>query len=167
MSGAAVLCDDVMWPTSVSQYRSELATDEQKFPLFGPLGSQIWACAFWHFPPIERPVTLTSNGPPQSILLLQNLRDPVTPLPGATRMHEVLGDRSRLVLVDGGGHGIIAIGDNICAAQTFSDYMANGTLPQDGTTCPANPPSSSAQGVSAERQQMIRAARRQMTPFPH
>jgi len=93
---------------------------------------------------------------------LCSLSPVIVPLPGATRMQEALGKRSRLVLVDGGGHAIIGIGDNICAAQTFSNYMASGILPAEGTTCPANPSGASAAAVSPERREVIRKARREM-----
>src|SRR5690606_9735547 len=81
MSGLAVLCDDVAWPRDVERYRREWEADREAYPLFGTIGSNIWSCAFWPTRPIEPPVKITANGP-QNILLLQNLRDPVTPLAG-------------------------------------------------------------------------------------
>jgi pimeloyl-ACP methyl ester carboxylesterase len=166
MSGAAILCDDVAWPRSVAQYRRELQSDEQKYPLFGQLGSHIWACAFWRTEPIEPPVTLTSNGPAHNILILNTLRDPITPLPGARRMREVLGERARLVLVDAGGHAIFGLMDNMCATQTVADYLTNGNFPSADTTCPANPVGTTAEGEqAAAREQARQAAPRRMKPL--
>ncbi|HEU4603345.1 MAG TPA: alpha/beta hydrolase, partial [Steroidobacteraceae bacterium] len=127
---------------------------------------------FWRVQPAEPLVNLTSNGPAHHILILNTLRDPATPLPGARRMRESLGDRSRLLLVDGGGHAIFGLMDNICATQTVAAYLAEGDFPSADTTCPAN--ASTAQGAMAfgartrtdgTREQAIEAALRQMTPL--
>jgi len=48
------------------------------------------------------------------------------PLPGAHRMRAVLDQRARLIPVDGGGHGIFGLVDNVCATQTLADYLASG-----------------------------------------
>jgi pimeloyl-ACP methyl ester carboxylesterase len=166
MSTGAVLCDDVAWPRSVDQYRRELAADTKRFPLFGPLGSHIWACAFWATSPIEPPVPLTSNGPANKILILNTLRDPATPLPGAQRMREGFGQRARLILVEGGGHAIFGLMDNVCATQTVADYLAEGVFPDADATCPANPASATRQDErSSVREQAIRAVLRELMPM--
>ncbi|HEU4653566.1 MAG TPA: alpha/beta hydrolase [Steroidobacteraceae bacterium] len=172
MSTGAVLCDDVAWPRSIERYRWELQFDEHRFPMFGQLGSHIWSCAFWRVQPTEPLVNLTPHGPANHILILNTLRDPATPLPGARRMRESLGERSRLVLVDGGGHAIFGLMDNICATQTVAAYLADGHFPSADTTCPAN--ASTAQDAKmfdtrartdSTREQAIEAALRQMTPL--
>jgi len=151
MSAGAVLCDDVAWSHSVDRYERELQFDEQRFPMFAQLGSNIWACAFWRASPVEPPVELTSNGPANHILLLNTLRDPATPLPGATRVHELLGKRSRLILVEGGGHAIYGFMDNSCATETVTAYLADGTFPPKDATCPANLANAETQPVRTSR----------------
>lgn len=167
VSSGAVLCDDIAWSRSVDQYRDEFAADTQSFPLFGPVGSHIWPCAFWPNEPIEAPVTLSANGPANNILILNTLRDPLTPLPGAQRMREILGQRARLVLVDAGGHAILGLINNECAANTASEFLVGGVVPDD-TTCLANPPGATATTApSAARLEAIRAVLREMLPIPH
>lgn len=175
MSTGAVLCDDVAWPRSVERYRRELHFDEQQFPMFGQLGSNIWACAFWRVPQMEPLVKLTSNGPANHILLLNTLRDPATPLPGASRMHEQFGERSRLILVDGGGHAIFGLMNNTCATDTVAAYLADGVFPAEDSTCPANanaPEADTTMTMSAAsargentRDQAIKTLLRQMSPM--
>ena len=46
-AGLAIVCEDAPWPRSVETYRKELKLDTKLFPIFGPVGSNIWACAFW------------------------------------------------------------------------------------------------------------------------
>lgn len=172
MSTGAVLCDDVAWPRSVDQYRRELQFDEHRFPMFGQLGSNIWGCAFWRVPTAEPLVKVDSHGPANRILILNTLRDPATPLPGARRMHELLGQRSRLVLVDGGGHAIFGLMDNACATETVAAYLANGDFPSADATCPANANTeggattfAARASTDSTRDQAIKAVLRQLTPM--
>lgn len=174
MSTGAVLCDDLAWPRSVEQYRRELQFDEQRYPMFGQLGSHIWACAFWKVPPREPIVNLTANGPANRILILNTLRDPATPLPGARRMRDSLGERARLVLVDGGGHAIFGLMDNTCATETVAAYLADGDYPTADATCPANASTQQKQENTAlaarasaanAHDQAVEAVLRQLTPL--
>ena len=137
MSGLAILCDDVAWSRDVQRYRREWDADRRRHPMFGTLGSNIWACAFWPTNPIEPPVTIHASGP-QNILLLQNLRDPVTPLEGGYGMRKALGDRARLITVDQGGHTAYALFPvNACVNDAANAYLADGTFPSTDQFCPA------------------------------
>lgn len=137
MSGLAILCDDVAWSRNVERYRREWEADRQDYPLFGTVGSNIWACAFWPTSPIEPPVTISPAGP-QNILLLQNLRDPVTPLAGGVGMRNALGARARLITVDQGGHTAFALSPvNACVNDAANAYLAYGTFPSADRFCPA------------------------------
>ncbi|MEV6154693.1 alpha/beta hydrolase [Nonomuraea sp. NPDC052129] len=60
-------------------------------------------CAFWPSEPYEPPVQITGRGP-ANVLILQNLRDPATPLAGARQLRKAFGDRARMVTADPGGH---------------------------------------------------------------
>ena len=151
VSGLAILCDDVAWSRNVERYRREWENDRRKYPMFGTLGSNIWACAFWPNNPIEPPVTIHSSGP-QNILLLQNLRDPVTPLEGGYGMRKALGDRARLITVDQGGHTAYALFPvNACVNDAANAYLAYGTFPSTDQFCPAES-SNTAQPSRAVRE---------------
>jgi pimeloyl-ACP methyl ester carboxylesterase len=148
-AGTAVVCGDIAWPRAVDQYRRELALDTALFPMFGRVGSNISPCAFWPTTPVEPPVAITANGP-ANILILENLRDPATPLPGALEMRAALGRRSRLVSVDQGGHGVYPVTPNGCANQAGTAFLAGGVLPARDVFCPAEaPPPSPARARAA------------------
>jgi len=166
-SALAIVCDDVEWSHSVSQYQQEYEADSQQYPMFGPLGSNIWPCAFWPNAPVEPPVQITSNGP-ANILMLQNLRDPNTPYDGALDMHLALGQRSRLVTVDEGGHAIFGFTANTCVMTAATAYLSDGVFPDSDMYCPAEPQTVSATtGQNGAREQARKAARQLISPLRH
>lgn len=132
---AASTCNDSEWPEDVRSYRRAVAEDREKFPLFGAASANILPCAYWS-EPVEPPVRISDEGP-HNVLILQNRRDPVTPLAGGQRLHEKFGDRSRLVTVDGSGHGVYALGDNACALNIGTTYLVEGKMPRRDVVCPA------------------------------
>ena len=98
---------------------------------------------------------ITSNGPPLNILIVQNLRDPATPLEGARQMRKALGQRARFVSVDQGGHTVYLLNPNTCANEIVTAYLAEGTLPGGDEFCPAESPAAALQSVDALRAQAI------------
>lgn len=158
-SANAVLCNDSDWPRLVERYRLELWFDNLRFPLFGELGSNIWACAFWHNKPVEKPVTITPQGPLNKILILQNRRDPATPYANGVEMRAALGDRSRLVTVEQGGHGASYGENNDCAKETVTNYFVAGTFPGSDFTCEAE---ASASTFSVAEQKAMKELHRRM-----
>lgn len=138
MAGMAILCGDTAWSHNVNQYKNQYNADKLLFPLFGALGSNIWPCAYWT-DPLEPPVAVNSTGP-ANVLIAQNLRDPATPLEGAEQMHTALGQRSRMVRVDQGGHAIYLLSPNTCANTQVTNYLVTGVLPSTDQFCPADSP---------------------------
>jgi pimeloyl-ACP methyl ester carboxylesterase len=136
-SGLAILCDDVAWSRSLVDYQKGFVADSRRYPLFGALGSNIWPCAFWQSPPVEPPVAITPLGP-TNVLMLQNRRDPATPYAGALGLRAALGDRTRLVSVDQGGHTVYATTPNGCANQIATTFLVDGTLPDGDVSCGAS-----------------------------
>jgi pimeloyl-ACP methyl ester carboxylesterase len=131
----ASTCNDSEWPEDVRSYRRAVAEDRERFPMFGAASANILPCAYWS-EPVEPPVRISDEGP-HNVLILQNRRDPVTPLAGGRRLHEKFGDRSRLVTVDGSGHGVYALGDNACALNIGTTYLVEGKMPRRDVACPA------------------------------
>ena len=160
-SGIAVVCDDVRWSRSVSQYEQEYEADKRAFPMFGALGSNIFPCAFWPYDPVEPLVAISSHGR-SNILMLQNVRDPATPYDGALGMHAALGRRSRLVTVDGGGHAIYGYETNSCATDIATAYLADGVFPAHDVFCPSNPSPTVASTNGAQRVAATAAVRRSL-----
>jgi len=61
---------------------------------------------------------------------------PGDPHRGGELLDEKFGDRSRLVSVDGSGHGVYVLGDNACALNTTTSFLVDGTLPKRGMSRP-------------------------------
>lgn len=147
-SGLAVTCDDAKWSRDPAKYERELNADIANYPLFGELGSNIWACAFWPNDPVEKPVALSSSGP-SNILMIQNRRDPLTPYAGALKTRAALGNRARLVSVDQGGHGAAYLNLNACASDVATGYLVDGTFPAADTSCAAEAPAATSSATPA------------------
>ncbi|MFD4369957.1 alpha/beta hydrolase [Rhodococcus sp. NPDC058521] len=135
----AVTCNDVEWTGDVAAYRQSVADDRVAYPLFGAAAANILPCAYWKSAPTEPPVTIENDGP-ANVLIAQNRRDPVTPLRGGQLLDEKFGKRSRLLTVDGSGHGVYVLGKNKCAQDVVTDYLVEGTMVESDTTCPAPTP---------------------------
>jgi pimeloyl-ACP methyl ester carboxylesterase len=132
----ASTCNDSEWPEDVRSYRQTVAEDRRRFPMFGAAAANILPCAYWS-EPLEPPVRISDEGP-RNVLILQNRRDPVTPLAGGERLHEKFGERSRLVTVEGSGHGVYALGDNACALNVATAYLVEGEMPRRDVSCRAS-----------------------------
>ena len=132
----AVTCNDVEWPHDLQTYRRAVAEDREKYPLFGAAGADVLPCAYWRHP-AEAPVRVEDKGP-TNVLIVQNQRDPVTPLRGGELLHEKFGSRSRLLRVDGSGHGVYVLGGNPCASSVTTSYLVDGTMPERDVQCAAS-----------------------------
>jgi pimeloyl-ACP methyl ester carboxylesterase len=132
----AVACDDVSWPRNLHTYARNVAEDRKAFPLSAGSPANVWPCAFWPTRPIEPPVTVTSHGP-RNILILQNERDPAATLDSGRGMHKALGARSVLVTVDAGGHVVYGTqGPEACSTKVTDAFLIYGTLPKNDLQCP-------------------------------
>jgi hypothetical protein len=69
---------------------------------------------------------------PIPALIVGNRHDPATPHSGAVALHRLF-ENSRLVTMDGWGHG--AIGESACVARIYRDYLVRLALPAAGTVC--------------------------------
>ncbi|MEV6285389.1 alpha/beta hydrolase [Kribbella sp. NPDC051770] len=130
-----MVCNDGYWPKSVSTYQRAVAADRIKYPLFGAAGANITPCAYWP-DPAEPAVKITDRGP-SNVLLVQNLRDPATPLAGARQLRKALGDRAVMVTADQGGHGVYPGGKNRCANHAVTTFLTTGERPEHDYHCAA------------------------------
>ncbi|WIY05286.1 alpha/beta hydrolase [Amycolatopsis mongoliensis] len=133
-----VVCGDSAWPEPVRTYQKNVAIDRIRHPMFGPAAANIWPCAFWPSEPAEPQVRIGDRGP-SDILMLQNLRDPATPLTGARQLRRAFGDRARMVTADQGGHGTFFFGGNTCANNAGTKFLTTGELPPRDLACAAEP----------------------------
>ncbi|MEU6713981.1 alpha/beta hydrolase [Nonomuraea sp. NPDC046802] len=133
-----VICNDSDWPESVRTYQRNVEIDRIRYPMFGAAGATITPCAFWPSEPVEPPVKITDRGP-SNVLILQNLRDPATPLAGARKLREAFGDRARMVTADQGGHLAYLFLDNRCANDAATKFLVTGQRPRHDVACAAEP----------------------------
>lgn len=130
-----VLCNDSDWPEEIGYYRRAVELDRLRHPMFGPAAANVNPCAFWPVERTEPPVRVGGPGP-ADVLLVQNLRDPATPLSGARETRAAFGSRARLVTVDAGGHGVFTR-ENACGNEAVLDYLRDGVFPAADGSCPA------------------------------
>ncbi|MFJ9388572.1 alpha/beta hydrolase [Nocardioides sp. NPDC101246] len=130
-----MICNDARWPSSVATYQRNVTVDRIRYPLFGAAGANITPCAYWPDPE-EPQVRITDQGP-ANVLMVQNLRDPATPLDGAREMRRALGKRATMVTADQSGHGVFPAGKNRCANHAVTTYLTTGERPSRDYHCAA------------------------------
>jgi hypothetical protein len=133
----AVVCGDVAWPRDVALYARQVAADQRAWPATAGMPSNLWPCVAWPTRPVEPPVKVTGHGP-RNVLILQNTRDPATPLVSARGLRAVLDRRAAMITVDQGGHGVVGLGS--CADEAMNTFLATGALPERDRFCPAPSP---------------------------
>lgn len=130
----AVVCNDVSWPRDIAGYARNVVDDRVRWPLTAGMPANVSPCPFWKTRPVESPVRITSGGP-RNILILQNRRDPATPMESGLGLRRLLGSRAAFVDVDGGGH-VVLQGRNSCATAVTTNFLADGNLPRHDMSCP-------------------------------
>jgi hypothetical protein len=123
----ATICNDVAWPRSVAWYAGNVTADRAAHPLTAGMPVDILPCAFWPAP-AGAPVVIGDRGP-ANVLLVQNRRDPATPLSGARNLAAALGRRATMVLVEAGGHGSYLANGNATGDAAVTDFLAHGRRP--------------------------------------
>lgn len=133
----AIACGDVRWSGDIHLYARNVAADRAAYRLTAGFGAGIWPCAFWPTAPVERPAVLGDRGS-RNVLIVQNERDPATPLSAGRGMRRALGQRAVLVTVDAGGHGVYGIqAPGSCATAAVDAFLIDGVLPATDKRCPA------------------------------
>ncbi|MBB4686819.1 alpha/beta hydrolase [Amycolatopsis jiangsuensis] len=131
-----VVCGDSRWPDSVGDYQHATAVDRVKYPMLGGSTANIGPCAFWPKQRPEPPVHIGNRGP-SNVLMVQNERDPGTPLTGARALRQAFGQRARLVTADQGGHGVYPWGKNTCVNDAATEFLTAGQRPAHDLACTA------------------------------
>jgi pimeloyl-ACP methyl ester carboxylesterase len=68
------------------------------------------------------------------IVVIGNTGDPATPYAWAGALADQIGTSARLLTLNGEGHASYGTGSN-CIDQAVDDYLLDGTVPADDTTC--------------------------------
>jgi pimeloyl-ACP methyl ester carboxylesterase len=128
-----VICNDSDWPEQIGSYQRAVERERGRHPMFGPAAANVNPCAFWPVERTEPPVRVGGPGP-ANVLLVQNLRDPATPLSGARETRAAFGNRARMVTVDAGGHGVFTR-ENACGNAVVLGYLRDGVFPAADGSC--------------------------------
>jgi pimeloyl-ACP methyl ester carboxylesterase len=129
------VCADARFPSTLAA-DSAIGKFAEAGSRFGPLW---WwsnaACARW---PVNEdrytgPWRTKTSAP---VLVVGNFFDGVTSYAGAQASNQLL-EGSRLLSYAGWGH--TAYGRSACVTGHVNSYLLDGTLPPEGTLCPANP----------------------------
>ena len=94
-------------------------------------------------------------------LVLGNRFDPATRYEGAQIVHDLLPESS-LLTVEGWGHTSFLL--SLCADETVSRYLLDGTTPPEGATCTQDvAPFEAVEGAAAGSAQRLRGRQRART----
>lgn len=105
----------------------------ERYPLFGGVfAQQLLRCALWPAPQHPPPAPRTPRLPP--IPVVTTAHDPFTPALGTRHMASQLA-AGATVKWQGSGHG--AIGRSECVTAAVSRFLVHGSVPTEGTVCPA------------------------------
>ncbi|WP_075738590.1 MULTISPECIES: alpha/beta hydrolase [Actinoalloteichus] len=133
----AVTCTDSTNPDSPKSFLSAVEKRTAQSPRFAE--TKAWedsTCAVWPVSSADRFDGPWGTDTATPILIVNNRLDPATPLAGAERAADLL-TGSRLLVNEGPGH--IASQQSRCTVERASDYLLEGTLPAEGTTCQSDP----------------------------
>jgi pimeloyl-ACP methyl ester carboxylesterase len=129
----AVDCLDYPEHESVAQIEAGAAQFDKVSPVFGPVATWFpYSCSNWPEPRIQPVPDYTAKGA-APIVVVGTTRDPATPYQQAVNLaHEL--DSGVLLSRDGDGHTAYNSG-NTCIDGAIDAYLADGTVPADGTMC--------------------------------
>ncbi len=110
---------------------ADWAGDERLAPIFGKYFGPPVTCDLWSARPDDQLHITASGAPP--IVVLGVTGDPATPYQQAVTMARQL-TSGVLVTWQGAGHSAFVLG-NPCIRRVVLDYVNDGVVPRDGSTC--------------------------------
>ena len=131
----AVICND--YPDTggtASDWDAQSAAEKKSYPFFGGTSNAMEAyCRGWGHRAQTPPQETHAKGS-APILVIGTTGDSRTLYPWAQSLTDQL-DNGHLLTVKGYGHGA----SGSCAGAAMIDFLVNGTVPAEGTTCDASP----------------------------
>ena len=131
----AVICND--YPDTggtASDWDAQSAAEKKSYPFFGGTSNAMEAyCRGWGHRAQTPPQETHAKGS-APILVIGTTGDSRTLYPWAQSLTDQL-DNGHLLTVKGYGHGA----SGSCAGAAMIDFLVNGTVPAEGTTCDAGP----------------------------
>ena len=133
----AVICNDNPdTGATASEMDAQAAAERKAYPFFGGTSSGTEAyCRGWGHRGKTPPQETRAEGS-APILVVGITGDTQTLYSWVQNLTGQL-DNNRLLTVEGYGHG--AFNRNTCATTAITGFLVNGTMPDEGTTCTADP----------------------------
>ena len=129
----AINCLDARGGSTLEQVEASLSRFEKASPVFGrALAWGALGCTDWPIEPLHPQAEVDATGS-KPIVVLGTTRDPATPYEWAKALTDQLGT-AVLVSRQGDGHTAYT-SNNTCIKRLVDDYLVDGTVPKDGTTC--------------------------------
>jgi len=125
--------DDDAEASTLQEVQESLPRFEKASPVFGrALAWGALSCTDWPIKPLHPQVDVDATGS-KPIVVLGTTRDPATPYEWAKALTDQLGT-AVLVTRQGDGHTAYT-SNNECIKRIVDDYLVDGKVPKDGTTC--------------------------------
>ena len=135
--GDAVVCNDNPdTGATASEMDAQAAAERKAHPFFGGISNSVEAyCRGWGHRGTTPPQETRAEGS-APILVVGITGDAQTLYSWSQSLAGQL-DNGHLLTVEGYGHG--AFNRNTCARTAITGFLVNGTMPDEGTTCAADP----------------------------
>ena len=125
--------DDDAEASTLQEVQDSEPRFEKASPVFGrALAWGALSCTDWPIKPLHPQADVDATGS-KPIVVLGTTRDPATPYEWAKALTDQLGT-AVLVTRQGDGHTAYT-SNNECIKRLVDDYLVDGKVPKDGTTC--------------------------------
>ena len=144
----AVICNDNPdTGATASEMDAQAAAERKAHPFFGGTSSGTEAyCRGWGHRGKTPPQETRAEG--SAPILVVGIKEDVQTLYSWAQSLAGQLDNGHLLTVEGYGHG--AFTRNTCAATAITGFLVNGTMPDEGTTCAADPQPAASEPQPAE-----------------
>ena len=133
----AVICND--YPdtgATASDWDAQAAAERKAHPFFGGISNSLEAyCRGWGHRGKTPPQEARAEG--SAPILVVGIKGDIKTLYSWSQTLAGQLDNNRLLTVEGYGH--VAFNVNTCAITAITGFLVNGTMPDEGTTCAADP----------------------------
>ena len=135
--GDAVVCNDNPdTGATASEWDAQAAAERKAYPFFGGISNSVEAyCRGWGHRGTTPPQETRAEG--SAPILVVGITGDVQTIYSWARSLAGQLDNGHLLTVEGYGHG--AFDRNTCARTAITGFLVNGTMPDEGTTCAADP----------------------------
>ena len=137
VASVAVICNDTPdTGGTASELDAQAAAEEKTYPFFGGTSNAMEAyCRGWGHRGTTPPQETHAEG--SAPILVVGIKGDVQTLYSWSQSLAGQLDNGHLLTVEGYGHG--AFDRNSCATTAITGFLVNGTMPDEGTTCAADP----------------------------